>query len=126
MEITPKFNVGAALPAAPAKGGQAAAVPSAKVSDIPLPVSLHKAAEPSADALEAKRYETVVKASRALTNRYVVSDKTFTIFKDATGQYVTRFTNLRDGKVTYIPEPHLVRQLEQSSREAVQALAINV
>jgi hypothetical protein len=38
-----------------------------------------------------------------------VSDQKFTIYKDAAGQYITRFTSLRDGSVTYIPEPELFR-----------------
>ncbi len=48
-------------------------------------------------------------ASQDAANIYVVSDQRFTIFKDATGQYITRFTSLRDGKVTYIPEPQLLK-----------------
>ena len=60
-------------------------------------------------AAEAKRLEAVQRAATSIANSYVVSDKTFSIFKDATGQYITRFTSLRDGKVTYIPEPELLK-----------------
>ena len=33
----------------------------------------------------------------------------FTIFKDATGQYITRIRNKDDGSVTYVPEPEMFR-----------------
>lgn len=42
---------------------------------------------------------------------YAVSDSKFTIFKDASGQYITRIVSLRDGRVTYIPEPEAVSYL---------------
>lgn len=58
---------------------------------------------------EQYRLQQVRRLSQQVADVFVVSDRTFTIFKDVTGQYVTRFTSLRDGKVTYIPEPNLVR-----------------
>lgn len=58
---------------------------------------------------EQQRLQTVQRLSQQVADVYVVSDRTFTIFKDVSGQYVTRFTSLRDGKVTYIPEPNLFR-----------------
>lgn len=61
-------------------------------------------------AIDRQRYEAVQRAAEDIANVYVVSKQAFTIFKDATGQYVTRFRNLQDGKITYIPEPQLLRQ----------------
>lgn len=61
-----------------------------------------------AHGAEQARVDTVKRAAEQIANNYVLGDKTFAIFKDATGQYITRFTNLRDGKVTYIPEPNLL------------------
>lgn len=58
---------------------------------------------------EQQRFQAVQRLSQQMVDPFVVSDRTFTIFKDATGQYITRFTSLRDGKVTYIPEPNLFR-----------------
>ncbi len=72
---------------------------------------------------EQKRYETVQRIAQDIANVFIVSDKTFSIFKDNTGQYITRFTSLRDGRVTYIPEPQLLR-MSQSSAPSV--LKINV
>lgn len=40
---------------------------------------------------------------------FAVRDNSFTIFKDKSGQYVTRFTDLRDGTVTYVPEPEILK-----------------
>lgn len=58
---------------------------------------------------EQQRFQTVQRLSQQVSDIFVVSDRTFTIFKDVSGQYITRFTSLRDGKVTYIPEPNLFR-----------------
>lgn len=58
---------------------------------------------------EQQRVQAVHRAAQSVSDIFVVSDRTFTIFKDVTGQYVTRFTSLRDGKVTYIPEPNLFK-----------------
>lgn len=39
---------------------------------------------------------------------FAVRDTSFTIFKDTQGQYITRFTSLRDGSVTYVQEKEIV------------------
>ena len=62
-----------------------------------------------AQAAEQKRLEAVRQAAQDIANVYVVSDKVFTIFKDVTGQYITRFRSLQTGQVTYIPEPTLFK-----------------
>lgn len=56
------------------------------------------------------RFEAVrIAAERVRQNVFVVSDTRFTIFKDAhTGQYITRYTDLRTGTVTYYPEQELL------------------
>lgn len=74
-----------------------------------LPMGGGDGGEFNPQVAEEKRYETVRRASEQVVDLFVVSDKTFTIFKDTSGQYITRFTSLRDGKVTYIPEPNLFR-----------------
>jgi len=62
---------------------------------------------------EQRRYENVLQAAQSVfKDVFVVSDKNFSIFKDSSGQYVTRYTSLRDGRVTYIPEPQLLRRFE--------------
>lgn len=65
-------------------------------------------ADKSIEAAEAKRYEAVRDAASNVADPYVVGDQSFSIYKDVNGQYITRFTSLRDGKVTYIPEPDLL------------------
>jgi hypothetical protein len=61
---------------------------------------------------EEKRMQAMRDAAkRSLSNAYVVSDQSFTIYKDMTGRYITRFTNLKDGTVTYFPEPDLIKQI---------------
>ena len=59
---------------------------------------------------EVARYEAVRAASEAMRNSYAVSDTVFSIYKDAAGEYVTRFRSLRDGTVKYFPEPALVNK----------------
>lgn len=80
------------------KGGDVAALPKPPASDVPAPVQIK---DQTAD--DARR-ALVEAAAQKLKDIYVVSDVRFTIFKDSGGQYITRFTNLRDGKVSYIPE----------------------
>ena len=63
---------------------------------------------------EGQRLDTVVRAASQFKNVYAVSDTTFTIFKDSSGQFVTRFTSLKDGTVTYIPEPDIARFIESN------------
>lgn len=71
---------------------------------------------------EQRRLEAIERGARELANTYAVSDKTFTIFKDSTGQYITRFTSLRDGRVTYIPEPALLK----SDSQGLAASLLNI
>ncbi len=104
-------------------------LPGAKGGDFPQPKPAAVEPAPATGggrdlqaAVEQKRYEQVAKAAEAyFKDLYAVSDTRFTIYKDATGQYITRYTSLRDGKVTYIPEPSLLQYMERnrSSRESL-------
>lgn len=71
---------------------------------------------------EQKREQAVQVLSQQVADVFVLGDTSFTIFKDSTGKYITRFTSLRDGKVTYIPEPSLYK-LGNSSAPTVQLKA---
>ena len=65
---------------------------------------------PDAASVEQARAEAVKQAAQSLFKDYfAVADTTFSIFKDSSGQLITRFTSLRDGTVTYIPEPKLLQ-----------------
>lgn len=73
-------------------------------------------------AVEARRLEQVQRAAEnVFRDVYAVSDSKFSIFKDSTGQYITRITSLRDGKVIYIPEPQMLQYMErmQNARQAL-------
>src|SRR5687768_4886730 len=78
-------------------------------SAVELPKPDAAAAQVNIDvqAAEQQRYEAIQRMAQDFANVFIVSDRRFTIFKDVTGQYITRFTSLRDGHVTYIPEPEL-------------------
>ena len=92
-------------------------VPAAPAKDVVLskPVQQPPAGDVKTETfdtsvIDKQRRARVEKAAGDIANIYVVSNQVFTIFKDATGQYVTRFRNLQTGKVTYIPEPELLKQ----------------
>lgn len=69
------------------------------------------------------RAEMVVKAAHTISNYFVVSDVKFTIFKNNAGSYVTKFTNLRDGSVTYYPEQEVLKMYTKLSGQSVSLLA---
>ncbi|MBN66297.1 MAG: hypothetical protein CMM94_01865 [Rickettsiales bacterium] len=115
------------LPQSTLSGAKAVDFPAAKKSDVqkePVGVpAVEKGAQPA--STDAKRQAQVERAAQQLfKDVFAVSDTKFTIFKDSTGQFVTRFTSLRDGRVTYIPEPDIVRFLESkgAAREALIAI----
>lgn len=73
--------------------------------------------EVDTNAADEKRLARLQQAAKSFfKDVYAVSDTTFSIFKDQTGQYITRFTNLRDGRVTYIPEPQMAQYMERVAR----------
>ena len=61
---------------------------------------------------DTEREATVRQAALSFKNTYAVSDQEISIFKDASGTFITRYVSERDGSVTYVPEPTLVRQLQ--------------
>ena len=76
------------------------------------PVEIPANEAPYEIASDEQRRSHMEQASQAIIRDiYAVSDSKFTIFKDASGQYITRIVNLRDGRVTYIPEPEAVSYL---------------
>jgi hypothetical protein len=98
-------------------GGKAGEVkpPVAHKSQIDnVPVKVPAVDRVELRATEQQRQEAIRKAVRsAFKDVYAVSDESFAIFKDASGQYVTRLKSLRDGSITYIPEPNLLRDIEE-------------
>ena len=111
MDI-PTVNMGGVFKGA--SSGPVGPKPKA-LADVPMPKPeaepLAKATTPEPKAVAAAQdagYEAVRKAAQAvLKNTYAVSDVTFTIFKDVAGDYVTRFTSLRDGSTKYYPQKTL-------------------
>lgn len=94
------------LPSLPASVSSAPAIALPDTSaSLPKPAS--DSVVFNEHAAEQNRQDAVQQAAQQVANVYVLGNQTFSLFKDATGQYITRFTNLQDGKVTYIPEPTL-------------------
>jgi hypothetical protein len=60
-----------------------------------------------AEGAEAQRLANLKQAARNAPQP--LGNQAFTMFKDATGQVITRFRDINSGRVTYIPEPNLLR-----------------
>lgn len=118
--MTVNFPGGAPIASVPL-GGRKAEVPAVKISsDQALPELKTQVVDTvEISAAEQKRFEAVKRAAESVFNNfYAVSDTKFSIYKDASGQYITRFTSLRDGSVTYIPEPDLLQSIERLRRNS--------
>lgn len=63
----------------------------------------------SGETLDQQRFEAVKRASGNIANATILGTSSFALFKDSTGQYITRITDRNSGKVTYIPEPQLMK-----------------
>lgn len=61
----------------------------------------------NAEGVETIRLENLKQAARNAPQP--LGNQAFTMFKDATGQVITRFRDTLSGRVTYIPEPNLLR-----------------
>jgi hypothetical protein len=125
--MTINLQTGGYVPPQPLPGARSADVQLGQKQQQPLPAEapvsdIGQPPSPEKVSPEEKRLEQVVFAAKSLfRDVYAVSDKNFTIFKDASGQYITRYTSLRDGRVTYIPEPKLM-QLFGSHQAAHQSV----
>lgn len=104
MDVT-KANTGS-IPAGPPIGGPKADAPKAAKADTPEHVKVEFEQVPK--TADEARFREVKAAAKAVKEQsFVVSDTRFTIFKDFNGDYVTKFTSLRDGSVKYFPEKTL-------------------
>ena len=104
-----------ALPSS-AKGADAALLRNSNVVDQPVKVPAVEKSE--IRTFEDKRYNKVVESAKSYAaDFFAIADTRFTIFKDGSGQYITRFTNLRDGTVTYFPEPEILAYMERKGAE---------
>lgn len=112
MEIG-KISTVAQTSPAQARGGEAA-IPMQRSHVTKEPVKVAAVENVDLQASDQRRMEAIRRAVEQAKDLFVVRDSTFTIFKDASGQYVTRFTSLRDGSVTYFPEPELLRRLQNA------------
>lgn len=116
------------VPDAVLKGaGKADALPLKKLESAaaqPKPVTEQVAFD--AGKSDQTRYENMKQASQMFKEVYAVSDTKFSIYKDFKGQFVTRMTNLRDGTVSYIPEPDMMQYLENRGKARKALLRIDV
>lgn len=68
---------------------------------------------------EKVRQDNVLKTVQSQTFRshFALNNTTFSIFKDSSGQFVTRFTDRNTGKVTYIPEPAILEFMQHTAEQ---------
>ncbi len=71
---------------------------------------------------DSARVAAVREAALSFKNVYALGDTKFSIFKDAAGKYITRYVSLRDGSVTYLPEPTMVKHLQSAGHPAFVAI----
>ena len=111
--ISPVSGSPASVPTFPVKSPTPAPTTDTPIPAQPVVQHQQDSAPPAAQADTA--YQAALRqAAISFKNVYAVSDTNFTIFKDTTGKYITRYVSLRDGSVTYIPEPTLVKELQMS------------
>lgn len=130
--MTINLQTGGYTPPQPLPGARSADTQVVQKQKIEQPAELPPiptgfgSADPTMELpVEQKRFEQVTRAAKQLVqNSYPVSDKSFTIFKDSSGQYVTRYTSLRDGRTTYIPEPKMLQMFEDSQQTRAPMIEI--
>ena len=69
----------------------------------------HIVASSSAHVAGSNQEAAIRSAASSFKDFYALGDTEFSLFKDADGKYITRYFSLRDGTVTYVPEPVLIR-----------------
>jgi hypothetical protein len=124
----------------PASGVAAQIHLSPPVATVPVSDSTPLVSPPSVDAklqaqLQASTDSSVAQSAnlqeqavqQALTAfNYPLGNKEFSIFKDVTGQYITRYVSLQDGSVTYVPAPTLVKQTQLANVTQNPLVALDV
>lgn len=88
----------------PVKSAPVLPAPSQSKATVVLPNEVERYDSGQA---EARRLEALANAARNAPQP--LGSQVFTMFKDSSGQMVTRFRDTNSGKVTYIPEPQLLR-----------------
>lgn len=101
-------------PALPVRSETATSAVKAHGADVPV--------EFDARVAEARRAEALARAARNVPQP--LGTQTFTMFKDVTGQMVTRYFDRNTGKATYIPEPQLLRMANNAGSQGLVNIKI--
>ncbi len=101
-----------------------AVAPVSAATQTPAPITAASSGNGSATT-DSQREAAVRQAALSFKNFYAVSDQEFSIFKDVTGKYITRYVSLRDGSITYLPEPTLVKQAQAAGTPIPAQVTIN-
>jgi len=120
-----KLDVAGSLVASKAS---APLLPVKTSASLEKPLTVEPQALPSIEPshLDRAREAVITKAANTVANYFAVSDTRFTIFRDLAGQYITRFTNLKDGSVSYYPEPKLVKTYREITGEDLSLVSTRV
>lgn len=105
-----------AAPGGAPKTGDSAFAAPVQVQSAPQPAPEPVATpvtDTTSDEIMSRRADLLKQAlTEALPKFfYPVTDVRFTIFKDTSGQFITRFTNIITGAVSQIPEPEMLNML---------------
>lgn len=109
LDINSTLPAPQSTPLSSGKGSEAVVV--LKNSDVQaVPVRVASVGQKETGVSDDERQANLrAAASTYNADGFAVSDKTFTIFKNSAGQYITRYVSLRDGSVTYIPEVNILQ-----------------
>ncbi len=116
----PQFNATPAIKTATTDSTPVQVSEPAPQEQVQFP-AVAGATDPTASTQESPQElqsQATLQAALSFKNVYAVSDKEFSIFKDATGTYITRYVSLRDGTVTYEPQPQYVKPHQTASNGA--------
>lgn len=82
---------------------------------------------PSPQEAEQAKISYLEKASAAYRAFfYPMGEVKFTIYKDSTGQYITRFTSLIDGTVTHIPEQNILDSMSRLTADVGSVFSTSI
>lgn len=94
---------------------KAVELPPPVASSVPQPVQVQPTQVSDQAIAEgiSRRTEALKESISAALPRFFspVSEVRFTIYKDTSGQYITKFTNISSGATSQVPEPELLSMI---------------
>lgn len=103
-----------ALGTTPPKSAEVALpLPVNTAPSVPQQVQVAQVSDQTIEDIILKRTDSLKQSISAALPRFFspVSEVRFTIYKDPSGQYITKFTNIASGATSQVPEPELLSMI---------------